>query len=163
MASKIAGRGTAEERAYHDHHILVPQLEVRDKRVSLGSLSAERRELLDRRVEEFRQKMVRFLAKDLFDYSGPDALYLKTYMLERGDGLHLQRRCYAVEEDRPLLDAADFEVQPGKMLCIIKKDWVWQDDAIAWIDLARLGLSLDGEPCLELSRLYDVFMDRSSE
>jgi len=39
-----------------------------------------------------------------------------------------------------------------------RADWVWQQDAAAWIELEHLGLCLQGDPCGAHARLYEIFM-----
>jgi hypothetical protein len=158
VASKRSDFRSSGECTYHEHHVLVPQIDVPDTRGCLGQLSAARRELLERRIDEVRPRLAPNLAKMLFDQGTADELHLVTYMLEQGGGgLHVQRNQHVFSTDRKLLDAAAYEVQPGKLLCIVHRDWVWQADAVAWIDVRRILPSIAGDPCSEQLRLYDVF------
>jgi hypothetical protein len=97
--------------------------------------------------------------KDLFDDGTPDALYLCADFLERGGSIGLRRRSVALPDDPPLLDAADYEAVPGKVLCIVRRpEWDWQKNAAAWIDLDQLGLRLERDACLERPFLFDELM-----
>lgn len=150
------GEGREEEHEYREHHILVPQVDAADTRGRLGELSAERGDLLRRRIEELHPRLRTQLAKDLFDYHTPDALYLEADYLERGGALYLSRRRDALPDDKELLDAAEYETHPGKMLCIVRQEWNWQPVSAAWIDLDQLGLFLEADPCFEWQRMHDV-------
>jgi hypothetical protein len=156
-----SGEGREKGHEYREHHIVVPQVDAADTRGRLGGLSAERRDLLRRRIEEFQPRLRTTLAKELFDCHTPDALYLEADLLERGGIPSLRRRCYALPDEKQLLDAAEYEARPGKLLCIVRPDWDWQPDAAAWIDLEQLGLSLEADPCDEQLRLYEVLMGSS--
>lgn len=148
--------GHERSHEYREHHIVVPQLDAADTRGRLGELSADRRDLLRRRIEELHPRLRTQLAKHLFDDHTPDALYLEADFLERGGTLHLCRRCYAPPDQKLLLDAAEYEAHPGKVLCIVRPEWNWQPVAAAWIDLEQLDLSLGADPCREWRRLYEV-------
>jgi hypothetical protein len=140
---------------YREHHILIPQIDAADTRGRLEPLSAERRALLDRRIEEYqhRRRVPGWLAKLLFDHHTPDALYLDVDMLELGGAFQLRNRSAALPKHKWLLDAADCEAHPGRLLCIVHPDWIGQNEAATWIDLEQLGLFLEADPCRENERL----------
>ena len=132
---------------YHEHHIRVPEVDVDDTRGLLERLSPERRELLERRMDEAPRPLSWSFVRDLFDHHTPDALFLDARLLELGSSIQLCKRKYASLEERRFLDAAAYEVRPGKMPCLVHPDRIWQRMSVAWIDLEELGLLPDEEPC----------------
>ncbi|HEY8087059.1 MAG TPA: hypothetical protein VIF09_04420, partial [Polyangiaceae bacterium] len=94
-------------RPPREHHIVLPNVAVPDTAGLLEPLSAERRALVDRCIEQQWPRLRRTLVKDLFDDGSPDALYMGADFLERGGSIGLRRRSVALPDDPPLLDAAD--------------------------------------------------------
>jgi len=148
---------TEERPRYAGHHIVLPGVAVPDSDGHLEPLSTELRDLLDRCLEPVRPGLRGVLVKDLLDHHTRDALYLSADYLESGGAIHLHRRDDALSEDRVLLDAAEYETMPGKLLCIVLPQRVWQKNAAAWLDLEQLGLRLERDSCFETTYLYDEF------
>jgi hypothetical protein len=136
-------------RPPREHHIVLPNVAVPDTAGLLEPLPAERRELLDRCIEQHLEWLRRILVKQLCDYETPDALYMNAFVLDRGGLFTIYPRGAAPPDDPPFIDAADYEAVPGKLLCIVRD---WQTKAAAWIDLDQLDLGLMKDPCRE--RLY---------
>jgi hypothetical protein len=147
---------TEAARECREHHILVPPVDVPETGARLEPLSADRRALLDRRLDE-KPGLGRILAKSLFDDHTPDALYVEATLLELGGCFQVQRRRYAGPKVKQLLDAADYEARPAKLLCLVGPDWVWQQDGVAWVEIERFGLHLEADPCWDELRLFDAF------
>src|ERR1700722_7946911 len=136
-----------------EHHIVLPNVAAPDTAGLLEPLSAEHRTLLDRCIEQHLPRQRSFLVKKLFDHSTPDALYMSADFLEHGGTLHIHRRDLAMPDDPPLLDAADYEAVPGKVLCIVRPQRVWQKSATARTDPdQRFGPRLERDLCHE--RVY---------
>ncbi len=150
-----------QETEYREHRIRVPGVDVDDTRGLLEPLSPERRELLDRRMDECPRPLSWSFIRDLIDHHTPDALYLDAKLLALGSALQLYKRHYASPEDRRLLDAAAYEAHPGKLPCLVHPDRIWQRMSVAWIDLEQLGLLPDEDPCswATRSRLHEVYSE----
>jgi hypothetical protein len=145
---------------YREHHIRVPPVDVLDTRGLLEPLSTQRRELLERRMAPRSALLSWLFAKAMIDHFTPDALYLEADLLYLGGALDLRpRKGDYPREKHLLLDAARYEVHPGKLACLVCPDWVWEREAVAWIDLEQLGLLPNEDPCRPTTqlRLHEVF------
>jgi hypothetical protein len=154
---RLAVVETGPDGPPREHHVVLPSVAVPDATGLLEPMSAERRALLDGCIQERLPTLRRILVKDLFDHSTPDALFMCADFLERGGSFHIGRRGVALPDERPFLDAADYEAVPGKLLCIVRPEWDWQKNAAAWIDLEQLDLRLEGDSCGERLYLFAEF------
>jgi hypothetical protein len=147
-----------ENPEYREHWIRVPRVDAEDTRGLLEPLSVKRRELLARRMVECPRALSWPFIRDLLDHHTPDALYLEAKLLHLGGVLQVCKRVYATPEQLRLLDAASYEVHPGKVACLVYPDWNWERVAAAWIDLDQLGLQANEDPCQwsTVSRLHGV-------
>jgi hypothetical protein len=155
VSSDPRGPGDPE---FREHQIRVPSVDADDTRGLLEPLSAKRRELLDRRMGDRRRPLSWPFIRDLLDHHTPDALYLEAKLLHLGGALQVCHREFASPEERRLLDAASYEVHPGKLACLVYPDWTWERESAAWIDLEQLGLRPNEDPCHPTTqfRLHDV-------
>ena len=118
----------------------------------------ERRNELLRRLEELKPKLIDWLAKDSFDHHALDALYLETFMLDygrklgEGGTIGVHRKKDAPSRTQPLLDSAQFEVVPNKLLCLVPKEFTWEADAIVWLEPEQVGLPANARPCVNPRR-----------
>jgi hypothetical protein len=147
------------EPEYREHHIRVPPVDVLDTRGLLEPLSMQRRELLDRRMAPRSALLSWLFAKAIIDHRTPDVLYLEADLLYLGGAFQLRPRKDCPKAKQLLLDAARYEVHPGKLACLVCPDWVWEREAVAWVDLEQLGLLPNEDPCRPRTqlRLHEVF------
>lgn len=147
------------EPEYRDHHIHVPQVEVPDTRGLLEPLPADRRAQLGRNMAE-KPYLTIACIKHLLDHRGVDAIYMRAELVEQGAIPQLYPRRYASAEQTELLDAAEYDAHPGKIVCLVHPDKVWQQQAVAWVALEDVGLPLEHACCPKgHSRLHEILRE----